>query len=272
MDHSSAAIPVWLAALSVVWLIIGLAVYARLAAGVASGGGKVNVEAFRFPELALCVGFLVWFGAVIWTGFGEPEHDLTQNEVIKGSAFYIEILVMLFGFLWYRNIHPVRQFGLRQLNPLICAVMGAGLLIAAYPLVLWSMQAGQQLLGGKGEPQNIVKYFVDAANGEDKRAIYLTMAIGVVVAPVAEETIFRGFIYGVLKRYMGTSAAALINAGLFAAVHLNASSLVGLFVLALAFTLAYEATGCLLVNICMHATFNLVNFIMMLWLPNHLTT
>jgi membrane protease YdiL (CAAX protease family) len=95
------------------------------------------------------------------------------------------------------------------------------------------------------------------------------MLLGCVVAPVAEETIFRGYIYGVLKRYTGGLTAGVISAGMFAAMHLSVSSLPALFVLALCFTLAYEATGSLLVNILMHALFNLSMFLVLLGIAHH---
>ena len=57
----------------------------------------------------------------------------------------------------------------------------------------------------------------------------------------------------------------MINASLFAAIHLSESSLVALFVLAVCFTVAYEFTGSLLVNMCMHGVFNLTNLILLLY-------
>jgi membrane protease YdiL (CAAX protease family) len=69
---------------------------------------------------------------------------------------------------------------------------------------------------------------------------------------------------------MGGVGAAVISAGLFAAMHLSVSSLPALFVLALCLTLAYEATGSLLVNIFMHGLFNLWNLLVMLKLAGHL--
>jgi membrane protease YdiL (CAAX protease family) len=136
-----------------------------------------------------------------------------------------------------------------------------GLLLCAMPLVGLIGKLTSIALNGKSHPQNLVKYFQNATETSDKSAVYLTMLLGVVVAPVAEETIFRGYIYGVLKRYLGPAAAAVIGAGMFAAMHLNASALPALFTLALCFTLAYEATGSLLVNIFMHSFFNLTMFI-----------
>jgi membrane protease YdiL (CAAX protease family) len=163
----------------------------------------------------------------------------------------------------------LRQFGLFRNNVFACAGIALGLLFAALPVVMLTGKLSEYALNGKAHPQNIVQYFLNASEGSDKGAVYLTMVLGVIVAPAAEETIFRGYIYGVLKRYAGPAAAALINALLFAAMHLNASSLPALFVLALCFTLAYEATGSLLVNIFMHAFFNLSMLLILLGISQH---
>ena len=147
--------------------------------------------------------------------------------------------------------------------------LATGLLFSAYPLVILTGKLTADALNGKVQPENIVEFFLNASKGSDTRAIYLTMVMAVVVAPAAEETIFRGYIYGVLKRYMGGAGAAAISAGLFAAMHVNVASLPALFVLALCFTLAYEATGSLLVNIFMHGIFNLWNLLVMLKIAGH---
>ncbi len=79
---------------------------------------------------------------------------------------------------------------------------------------------------------------------------------GVILAPVCEEFLFRGFFYGVAKRYAGAPLSGFLTAALFAAFHASLTSLPGLFVLAVALTLAYERTGSLAVPITMHALFN----------------
>ncbi len=80
---------------------------------------------------------------------------------------------------------------------------------------------------------------------------------GVILAPLSEEFLFRGYFYGALKRYCGAPASAIFTAALFAGIHLNLASLPSLFVLALCLTIAYEATGTLLLPVAMHALFNL---------------
>lgn len=269
MDHLAPAFPVWLAGLLGAWLVIGVGVYVCLARLVGMGGGKVSTVEFGQPDLLLCIGFMAWFGMAIASGFNGPEHGVTQTDIIHGGAVFLGIVVLIGGYLRYRGINPFRQFGLWRRSLWSCAGLALGLLLAAYPMVMLAGRLTEIASNGKAHPQNIVEYFLTASEGSDKGAIYLTMLLGCVLAPVAEETIFRGYIYGVLKRYTGALPAAVVSAGLFAAMHLSASSLPALFVLALCFTLAYEATGSLLVNILMHAFFNLSMFLVLLEIAHH---
>jgi membrane protease YdiL (CAAX protease family) len=233
------------------------------------GGGKVSTVEFGQPDLLLCIGFMAWFGMAITSGFGGPERDLTQKDIIQAGAASLGILTVIGGYLKCRGINPFRQFGLLRRSLWSCAGLALGLQLAGYPMVMLAGRLTEIASNGKAHPQNTVEYFLTASEGSDKGAIYLTMLLGCVVAPVAEETIFRGYIYGVLKRYTGVLPAGVISAGLFAALHLSVSSLPALFVLALCFTLAYEATGSLLVNILMHAFFNLSMFLVLLGIAHH---
>jgi membrane protease YdiL (CAAX protease family) len=269
LDHFTSAFPVWLSGLLGAWLVIGAGVYFCLVRFVGTGGGKVSVEEFGHPELLMCAAFLIWFALAIASGFGGPDRDVTQKDIVRGGILFLLILATIGGFLQFRGINPFRQFGLGRRNVVFCLGVAAGLLLCAYPLVSLTGQLTNYALSGKARPQNIVEFFKNASDTSDTGAIYVTMVLGVVVAPAAEETIFRGFIYGVLKRYTGGVAAAVISAGVFAAMHLSLSSLPALFVLALCFTLAYEATGSLLVNIFMHALFNLSMFLVLLGISQH---
>ena len=133
------------------------------------------------------------------------------------------------------------------------------MLLAALPMVLVASIVTNLLLGSKAQAQEIVEFFIRAVENGDHRSLLLVMGLGVVVAPVAEEFIFRGFLYPVFKRFLGIPLATVISALLFAAIHANASSLGPLFVLAVAFTLAYEITGSIVVPMLMHALFNLAS-------------
>jgi uncharacterized protein len=92
--------------------------------------------------------------------------------------------------------------------------------------------------------------------------IYMGM-FALVLAPVAEEFIFRGMLYPFVKQ-LGSPRYALfgINA-LFALIHLDVGTLVPLFALALALTWLYERTDNLLAPIAAHSLFNAVNLVVL---------
>jgi membrane protease YdiL (CAAX protease family) len=89
-----------------------------------------------------------------------------------------------------------------------------------------------------------------------------------VLAPVAEEFIFRGTLYPFIKQ-LGWPKLALVGVSfLFALIHLNAPTFVPLFVLALAFTWLYEKTDCLLAPIAAHSLFNTANLVILFLQPH----
>jgi membrane protease YdiL (CAAX protease family) len=91
-------------------------------------------------------------------------------------------------------------------------------------------------------------------------------ATAIFLAPVAEEIMFRGILYPVVKQ-MGHPRLALWGTSLlFAAIHLNLATFVPLTVLALVLTALYERTDNLLAPIAAHVLFNALNFTMLLLL------
>src|SRR6185437_12232625 len=85
----------------------------------------------------------------------------------------------------------------------------------------------------------------------------------VVLAPVAEEFIFRGVLFPFVKQ-LGWPKLAWIGVSLvFAFIHLNAPTFVPLFVLALTLTWLYEKTDCLLASITVHCLFNASNLLIL---------
>jgi membrane protease YdiL (CAAX protease family) len=83
----------------------------------------------------------------------------------------------------------------------------------------------------------------------------------VVLAPVAEEFIFRGVLFPFFKQ-LGFPKMAWIGVSLlFALVHGAATIFIPLFVLALALTWLYEKTDSLLAPIVVHSLFNAANLI-----------
>ena len=91
------------------------------------------------------------------------------------------------------------------------------------------------------------------------------LPVALVAAPLFEEFIFRGLIFGGLRRSFGLWPAALASAALFAIVH-PAISIAPVFVLGLCAALVYERTRSLLAPMLAHAVYNAVAIAAQVWL------
>ncbi len=77
----------------------------------------------------------------------------------------------------------------------------------------------------------------------------------VLAAPILEEFLFRGLVFGGLRRSHGFLGAALISSAIFAVVHPPAS-LAPVFILGMLTAAARERTGTLMAPVLVHAGFN----------------
>jgi uncharacterized protein len=89
------------------------------------------------------------------------------------------------------------------------------------------------------------------------------VAITCLIAPIAEEVFFRGFLFPVLRARVGVVWGVLVTAALFSLVHALGSpveALIVLFVLGAGLCLLYLRTGSLLPCIGLHALNNAISF------------
>ncbi len=136
-------------------------------------------------------------------------------------------------------------------------------MVLMLPVVLGLQQVSALVLSKLGwlaEDQRAVDLLVNADSWWMRG--YLAF-FAVVLAPVAEEFIFRGVLFPFVKQ-LGWPKLAWIGVSLiFAFIHLNAPTFVPLFVLALALTWLYEKTDCLLAPIAAHSLFNTANVVIL---------
>jgi membrane protease YdiL (CAAX protease family) len=91
-------------------------------------------------------------------------------------------------------------------------------------------------------------------------AIYLGF-FAVILAPVAEEFIFRGVLFPYIKQFGFTKTAWIVPSLLFALIHGDPAIFLPLFLLAMAFTWLYQTTDCLLAPVFGHVLFNTMGLI-----------
>lgn len=89
-----------------------------------------------------------------------------------------------------------------------------------------------------------------------------------VIDPMAEETIFRGFIYGWLRARLPLVAAVALSAAIFGAAHLDLLLFLPLFGVGVVLATVYELSGSLLVSAAVHGLFNAYNVVAILNAPS----
>ncbi len=148
------------------------------------------------------------------------------------------------------------QFGLRGVRP---RTFVAGVVLAFLAFSVFSLVYGAAVDVGAQEelPDEL---------GADGSTLALVAAafLVTVVAPIAEELFFRGYVFGALRRWRGMWVGAVLTGALFGAIHLGSAPdvlylpLLGVFGVVLC--LLYARTGSLYPCIVLHALNNCVAF------------
>lgn len=102
--------------------------------------------------------------------------------------------------------------------------------------------------------------------GVDPRAIYnrtemlAVFALFVIIAPISEELIFRGYLYGKLRQMTSIVTSVIITSLLFGLAHLQPNVAVATFVMSVVMCLCREATQSIYPAIIVHILKNGIAF------------
>jgi membrane protease YdiL (CAAX protease family) len=249
-------------------LLVGVsgAVYFRIFRLIyVQNGGKVIASEFTRTDGYLALGCLTLFAlqcvqSLQGQGRVLPATIDTGLLVVVQLGFWLFVIGTILVSLLLRRMRPAELFGFDRLGFTKVFLWGAGLLLSALPLIFASSAVVSSLMhvNSQKDSQPIMHLFERA--GEPAKRIPIII-LAIVIAPLAEEFFFRGFLYGVLKRYAGALPALVFTGVAFALIHLHVPSLLPLFLLACVLTLAYELSGSLLVPMAMHALFNAITLV-----------
>ncbi|GEP45927.1 CPBP family intramembrane glutamic endopeptidase [Brevifollis gellanilyticus] len=262
-------------------LLLGVAVYQGMRTAFPESRvsiGRVDPSAFSLVDVLMVAGIalLVLFG--LNESLGNVAQEATKKEeaaeLTAGGAFtgIVVQLLICTGLLVYlstlRGVNPAELFGLRRVRLPRAALTGLLAIIPTWVIVTACMVLMNGWMKGFW-PDLQGQDTAEAFRQSDDVVAKIMMAISAaIVAPLVEETIFRGFIYGTLKKHTDGIFAALASSLLFAVVHMHVGTLFPLAVLALAFCAAYEYTGSLLVPMVMHGIFNATSLVLMILFPD----
>jgi uncharacterized protein len=223
-----------------------------------------RVQAYGPPDVVFTTILVLFLLVNILASSNRPV-EVDTHMLMVGAIFSLLLLSVVLSFLLLRGRNPLELFGLQGVSVstnLKAACLG---LLAALPLVYFIHSLCLVLLGAGAEPQPLIQFLAQNPSLEDRM---LLIGTALVIAPVAEEFIFRGYLFGVLCRYTGKWWALLISAMIFAAIHAHIPSLAGLFALAVTLTLVYVGTGSLWAAILMHSLFNAITVVFTLAWPD----
>lgn len=206
----------------------------------------------------------------------------TATLLIAALSFQGATLVLAIFFLRRHAITWSDAFGLK-LCPKEAALIGFAVAFAFLP-VGWVLQwASLNVLSHfnvETVEQQAVQVLRVAQSWPNR---FVLGVLAVILAPAAEEILFRGIFYPAAKQLWSRRAALWSTSLLFAMVHSNFSAIfelkfsafistLGTFLpltlLAMVLAELYERTGNLLASITAHSAFNTANFVMLYVMQN----
>ena len=170
--------------------------------------------------------------------------------IVAVVVYSLSIAVVIGGpYLIKRYTTSRETLGLQRL-PLWSDIGLAPLAFIAY-LILTTIVTSVVIASITGFPADQVQDVGFTAFGSrlDTLLAFVTL---VVLAPIAEEVLFRGYLYGKLKGYVPTIVAATASSLLFAAVHFQWNVGVDVFVLSLVLCGLRSLTGSIWAGVLVH--------------------
>jgi membrane protease YdiL (CAAX protease family) len=258
------AAPTYAASLfSLLYLLVSVYVYISLIRQIgarASAPADGPTKIFGLPEAILAAALVLFLLLNIIASVSRPSIEISPRNLLANLLLTAFVVLVIVTFLQLRGFDLSSLAGLFKIGFARALVTGVILLLAAYPFIFLANTITQRLFGSGSSKQNIVELF-SGSHTIEQRIIIIVFAVA--IAPVVEEFLFRFFLYGVIKRYLGRFLGIIVSALLFAAAHAHFPSFVPLFVLGSCFTIAYEWSGSILVAMTMHSLFNSVTLIVL---------
>jgi membrane protease YdiL (CAAX protease family) len=206
--------------------------------------------------------FVIFAGLTSGSAGSGAESEIPLEQKFKPEALIVSIFfqVLLMGMTCAfvaRRIGQAEWLGLRWRQWWLSFAIAP---VAVF--CMWCLMGFLALSGWNGWLERIfdieslqesVKLLKEA---KDPVVLVLMAVAAVLVAPVAEEIVFRGYLYPAAKRFCGPVGGIIFSSLVFAAAHGNVVALLPLFILAVLLCLIYEFTGSIWANISVHLLFN----------------
>lgn len=207
--------------------------------------------------LLLAVGVLL----ALRIPFASPLHPVLSWGVLGGQVLsYVPVLAVIVPGLPWLARRSLGQLGLRAPSPAeVRWGVGGGALMLAVAVAVAALQNVVLHLKTEQLPVQLL------AGAHDQLLIAGFALLACVLAPLVEESVFRGFVFNALGRYLPFWPAALLSGAAFALAHWDASAFAPLCAGGMVLAWVYRRSGALVGSMIAHGTFNAVQVLLIVF-------
>jgi len=229
----------------------------RPVAGLGLAFAAIGLYLFAQLGLQLVAALLLARAGLLDAVSLDPDEGGTVLLALVVASQVVGLLAVL--LLLSRRAFPVRSLigPIRPLRRFLGLGTGLGVLAIIGSTIIVSVLVA--LSGSDASPDQVLTGDI----AQTPSQLLLAVLAAVVLAPVAEELLFRGLLHRALRVRLRIVPATAISSLLFAVVHVDVVmsqpiALVGLTLVGVVLAIAYERTGSLLVPILIHAVHNAI--------------
>ncbi len=187
-----------------------------------------------------------------------PEKLPTLSGMISGAVIYLLAALLLVVFTALHARTPVCAL-FHSTQTSLAAAVKKGIVygVAAIPPTMMITVGTNELIARAGympQSQPVIQWLTDPQTPFAARVTIFVSAV--IIAPLAEELIFRGILFPAVLRRKSWMFAAMLTGCIFSLIHFHPPSFLSIFVLSLFFSGGYSMTGSLVTPIVMHMVFN----------------
>jgi len=213
----------------------------------------------------LFYSFTSFFQSLVFSGFSSMPLSwfLIVNAFFQVSAI---LILYEFGFkkLSFQKTELIRKLK-KSFLPSLKIYSG---ILPLFSLAVFLTLFLSKMWGVSVKPQMVVSLMLKERNPQ----IITLLAIEIVIlAPLAEEMFFRGFLYRFLRGRFSFILSAVVSSAVFSLLHYNISSFLGIFVLGLCFAYIYEKKQSLVYPVILHFLHNLFTLAFIFWIKAQLS-
>ncbi len=184
-----------------------------------------------------------------------PTKKIASLFLVLATLGYLFALLFSLGFLRSRIPSPLPgQLGLEWPPSWSHIRYGVVVYLSSLPLLILALLLTQIWSDPSRENIALIRFLKASTVGP--LTLLSLFFVTTLVAPIAEEILFRGLLYKGLRIFLGVPGASLLSALIFTLMHGLPTARLPIFILGIILNHLYERTGSLIPGITLHAVNN----------------